>query len=470
MKKTNWLFLLLSIAFSGTVYFILNRVPDPPGVNGYFYIKQIWSLGELNQFYFRDYSLAFFIPSALYKLGFNELTCFRLSISFFMGLFLWNSLFLSQYFYPKLKIAIPLALFSVALNMSLFELSFGYMKNFAALCLFFSGLNFWLLFKTNRSQKWLSLALLFFFISLLFHKSSFILVALFFASIILLNFKWKWLLWSGILTLLGIISFSLLFSQGQAYIVYLTNTLTHPPKDFFLWQVNLIKQFKNFAPFGFIYLIIGSVLLLKEYKIQYNSTRTQLLTFLFLLGFITWIPFHQASEDEVAYRFMLIFTSLALPVYLALSLREKTFPLLFSLLIVFNSVQFFYSRGLVNHFTFYSELKEPVSQITKWVQPEDHITCPHGLEFFVDYTTGLRCKIYPLKDSNKKSFRIAYAPPGLDWMLTRQRSHLYGLLKISEHFFLMTEETWQKIVQETKPPETWQNKMELRPAHIYDHP
>ena len=59
-----------------------GRYPGPPGVDGFFYLKQIETLAGGKGFYFKDYSLAFLLPVVITSCLNDSLLAFRLSISF----------------------------------------------------------------------------------------------------------------------------------------------------------------------------------------------------------------------------------------------------------------------------------------------------------------------------------------------------------------------------------------------------
>ncbi|MGL1227185.1 hypothetical protein ACSTKV_23055, partial [Vibrio parahaemolyticus] len=56
----------------------------------------------------------------------------------------------------------------------------------------------------------------------------------------------------------------------------------------------------------------------------------------------------------------------------------------------------------------YAALAADVRNIPRFVRPENRFLCRHGLEFYVDYLTGLRCRSFVDHEPKPGTWRIVY--------------------------------------------------------------
>src|SRR5665213_564641 len=61
------------------LFYRLHQFGDPTGADGYFYLKQILDVSEHFSFYYKDYSLAFALPTLLNAVFHNPLLSYQIA-------------------------------------------------------------------------------------------------------------------------------------------------------------------------------------------------------------------------------------------------------------------------------------------------------------------------------------------------------------------------------------------------------
>lgn len=453
---------------------------DPPGLNGYFYLKQTKTLAQSLSFYFSDHSLAF-APIVLFRwmLG-SDLRAFQLAIAAALAGCIWAVCFLVNQSKAKAterllaKLVITAALFS---SSYFGEFALNFYKNLVATSLLVACAGFLL---SSRPRP----AFLLFFAAFLTHKS----VAL--VGVIYLLFyaagevrkNWKereglrktvWLLGiTGLCAGLFGILFLYHFPKAAAFLEHARQNFGSPAARLAWWKVILLQR-----PHRASEIVVWMVLLLSlaiSLRSLQATARTIFLTSatVFLLAVH---PFQPPGSAALGYRLLLMLPLLLYPL-LALALNGRpAVSLVAGLAMLGGSLPFFsplaFPVEAISYETrSYSPLRADVEKIPSLVHPEDHLTSHHGMEFFVDYVTDIRSRSFLADPAFEgKRFRLVYAAPA--WT----RASILGdeidqvkLLDVGNSYYLMQEEDWLNINAWMKFPRSWKNPARQRPAHVYE--
>jgi hypothetical protein len=117
----------------------------------------------------------------------------------------------------------------------------------------------------------------------------------------------------------------------------------------------------------------------------------------------------------------------------------------------------------------WSTFRGSALQLKEYVNPADHLTSHHGLEFFVDYTTGIRSRSFISENPEKRNFRLAYVP---QWLApdgpARDDINQAKLADFGQSYVLIRESDWVEISRRYLVPFHWKNPEDRRPAYIYE--
>lgn len=467
---------VLGIAAAGVtmllLFLLLQVSPDPPGADGYYYLKQIETLSAGNGYYYKDQSLAFLLPAAATLLTGQALTAFRLCISITITLLLiaggMLTFLLSSGFdmTRRARVAVSLAaLFSLACSLTIYEFTFEYYKNaFAPMLLLFS---FVVLGSGPADAKRRSLIAALLVLAAFFsHKS---------AMIFVMAFTLLWFLKCAtqknfpVISGIGIASlaaFVVFFAQGRHYLMALPSFLTGPA-SWFEWLSYIARKEK--ALFITVCADFAAVIL---YSMHRDRVSARLVTLFDTLCFImtaAFIPFFTAGPSSPAYRVLLFSPLFSIPVLLACTVKPRwqIVTLAAGLVLVLFLSQVFIDRSrLIGHFASWSGLDRDIMLVPKHVTKSDHLIAHHGLEFYVDYRTGIRARQFLSSNDRKTSFRIAYVPDGRPAGEARNAIDSLKLEKIGENYALFREKDWRELSDRYQIKLHWKNPSTVRPDYI----
>jgi len=452
----SWLDAALCVGPALLLFLFLRHYPDPSGVNGYFYLKQTQSLSHLHQFYFKDYSIAFFFPAALATLGISNLLSFQLSIALtILALFLGLRRLLAKLRpgAPFWAIALPLVV-----SMPLLDFSVNFFKNLFALTLFI-----WALALSEKDKRWIAAIL---YILAFFSHKSILLIGAIFLSIQYLRekgYKGLFLLAGASTAILGI--FVAVFPKGREFLLAIPGFLHFRPIGFF-WIWSHIRQ-----DVAFLILYLDLAIAIAVYIWKRAKLSRSLQTYgdsVLLLILLAIHPFQLLSADGPAYRLLILLPVLVFPL-LASLLEKRTLAALVALqfLQLFRTFHEDLPEKLIPP---WSHCASGVEAIEKFVRPADHITAQHGLEFFVDYMTGIRCRSFISDDSEIKQFRVAYVPSSL--VNDTEGDQTIAKLKLTQicpDYVLLKEDDWRRIAALYLIPGNFRNPEDHRPEHLQDY-
>jgi hypothetical protein len=473
---------LVPIMFSLTflVYLLTQIVPS--GVNGYFYLKQIKYFFETGQLYFQDRSLAFSLPFLLRYFLPTDLLAYHLSVGFLltafcvlqgrMALRLANS-FMSHSAAPMTSPLTNTFLIVLLLTVLFFThphiLFFGlnFYKNLFAVVFVLLGIDQYFVFTATNRKRFLAMSILAFVVAVLAHKSSLILCGAWLAAVFAFHFQKqrKVLLLLPVLFLLLFGAFLFYFPKASAYISYLKSGF-HFSTDYVLWLKSQTRL-GNFIFGGYITLAVLAGYLIASFKTAKMPFRVYAV-WMFCVLLFALLPIHSIGQNQLGYRWLLMSLGLSLPLVAAVCVRYRFVG---GILLGLHLGQWMYAVPLHRYFLDFQRHQTDFEQITKFVDSEDYLIAHHGLEFYIDYTTGLRARIFlpETKPANGDVFRIVHVPFGaLRWQPLRIAVNQRALLRINREYFLLTETQWLDARKAAIfPPESWQNPMDKNPGHVY---
>ncbi len=472
---------VFSLAFLG--YLLTQLVPS--GVNGYFYLKQVKYFFETGQLYFQDRSLAFSLPFLLRYFLPKDLIAYHLSVAVLliafcvlqgrMALRLANS-FTSDSAPNSTAITTSLKntfLIVLLLTVLFFThphiLFFGlnFYKNIFAVVFVLLGIDQHFVFTVTAKKKALAISILAFVVAVLAHKSSLILCGAWLVAAFVFHFqKQRRFLWL-VPVLLGvlIVAFLFYFPRASAYISFLKSGF-HFSTDYVLWLKSQTRL-GNFIFGGYITLVVLAGYLIASFKAATTPFRVYGV-WMFCVLLFALLPIHSIGQNQLGYRWLLMSLGLSLPLVAAVCVRYRFIG---GILLGLHLGQWMYAVPLHRYFLDFQMHEAEFQQITKFVDSEDYLIAHHGLEFYIDYTTGLRARIFlpESKPANGDVFRIVHVPFGaLRWQPLRIAVNQRALLRITREYFLLTEDQWMEARKATIfPPESWQNPMDKNPGHVY---
>lgn len=468
----NFQRLLIPAAVSLIVFFVLNSYTGPPGIDGFFYLKQIETLANGEVFYFKDYSLAFYLPVVITAFLNDALFAFRLSI-----FLTWFVLVLSVYSITlglnqgldsspakRIKVYVAVAIMLVS-SISIHELCFSYYKNFFGVTLLIASIALWLNpYGRTVSGKVISIILL--LAALFSHKSTFLIVLMMAFSYLINHLsKRNVLLFTAMLTVL-LLLFIAFFERGGYYLTALFTFFDTPRK----WGLWISHIFKNDLPiFVTIIFSLSSVLFYLRERETFSLRAKVFMDAVAMLVIFTLLPFHKAGPSSPAYRMIILSPLFTIPVFLHLYLRcEKKVVLILIIGTAFISQAAFLDQMLNSFFPNWSPMDEDVKKIRSYVNKDDHLVTHHGLEFYIDYHTGIRARQFLNSRPDIKTFRLAYIPYGRPGGKARNALNKVMLAKIGDDYGLFREADWDRLTKEYNISPHWKNPEQFRPAYIYD--
>jgi hypothetical protein len=467
---------------AGTVLSLLytRSFPDPPGVTGYYYLKQIEVLADEGRFFFEDHSLAFLLPAALTWIT-NSLDAYRLAIAL-----TWSTLVVGV-----MSLGVSLAgrfgaregdrasmalitLLATAACVTLHELALNYYKN-----LFGVTLLVWAAVAASGARRWgRVVAPLLSLLALLTHKSAFLLVGGLLAAWAVDGLRtWTWrrvaVLVAGGAALTAL--FLLVFARARHYLLALAGGFDSPAG----WTHWLGQIARRDTAVLVVYLCGVAALLLyvvSRRRVRGDrpdsapvSARLSLDAMaLFLL--VSLHPFQRAGPHEASYRMIVLSPAFIVPLVLLCGQLSRARLAACTAVLLAMVVQPALEPGrAAGHFPTWSRLDGQIEAIRAHVRPGDYLISHHGMESYIGYRTGIRSKQYlPAPGArHRRVFRVAYLPEGRPGGEARDELNMVKLAQIGPDYALLLEEDWQEISRRFNIRPHWRNPNEHRPAHVH---
>ncbi|MGZ3712597.1 MAG: hypothetical protein ACXVBE_12615, partial [Bdellovibrionota bacterium] len=297
---------------------ILLAFSDPPGLNGYFYLKQTKTLAANFTFYFSDHSLAF-APLVLFRwLSGSELHAFQMGIALAVG-----SCCLAAYHFInqlKLSFAEELAaklLVTCALTTSSFfsEFALNFYKNLVAASLLLWCMGYFLGGKKKT-------ALVFFCLAFFTHKSVALIGAIYFVIYLVLELAQKYsrreaakktlifLASAAVVAGIFLILFMLHFPKATAFLAFAENSFAAPTARLHWWKdLFLHHRQRSLEVSSWILTLTVLACAFRNLKTQ----ERQIFLVLFGLFLFSVHPFQPAGASALGYRFLLLLPLLLIP-------------------------------------------------------------------------------------------------------------------------------------------------------------
>lgn len=472
-RRIGTLLIVIGVACMLVFYGRLARFPDPPGADGYYYLKQIACLSAGDGYYYKDRSIAFAFPAFLAALSGNPLGAFRISVAFTWTvlIFLAGALSYRTVSAPGLPertklIFAFIAAIVVAGSRTFAELLLEYYKTAASLLFLLGAVALWhnpaISVKARRF-----FSALFLCCALVSHKSAVVFILILSVAWFLQNKSGKnafILAGAGTCALLLFLAF---FERGREYLAALPGFLA-PPARWFEWLFYTLRNDLSLSlTLGLAFAAV--VFYLVERRSSLLPGRA-LFDTAALLNAITFIPLFVAGPSGPVYRLVLMSPLFSVILLLRGAVRSRVRTAVAGLLaaLFLSQVVFDHART-GRHFPRWSDLDKDIMRIDKHVGRRDHLIAHHGLEFYVDHRTGIRARQFLSSDPRKQSFRLAYLPPGRPAGEARAAVDRAKLEQIGEAYALLREEDWSGIVQQYGIPPHWKNPALTRPSYIPDY-
>jgi hypothetical protein len=460
----------------GTIAFfsVQARFADPSGTDGYYYLKQIKVLGSGGGYYYKDRSLAFLPPAAIARVAGNPLIAYRFAVALTGALLI---VFGGTLTYLAAVVSgsgrrTAFALFLVAIAalgaaLTVSEFVFEYYKNAFALVLLLAASLVLMTAHPTGGVKRKSLAFLLLFVALLSHKSSLLFAALFAASWFMRNASRKNLLILAATGTAGVALFLVAFERARQYLAALPSFFTAPGR----WLEWFAYTVRNDVALS-VTVVAGATFLFSYFlrRRHFPERVTAVFDAAAAALIIAFIPFLAPGPSGPGYRIILFSPIFTVPFLLVCSRRSRMVKTIAAGLLGIFLVQATFGHSRINrHFSAWSSLDEDIMRITRHVSVNDHLIAHHGLEFYVDYRTGIRARQFIASDSRKKSFRLAYLPEGRPGGEARAALERVKLEQIGDRYVLFREEDWQRMAVSYGIKQHWKNPTAARPDYIPDY-
>ncbi len=409
---------MISIFLGLLNYFRLHKLDSPTGADGFFYLKQIQSLSESFTFYYKDYSLAFLLPSILNVFIREPLISYHLAISIvFAGIFYFCSRILQQLGSGRLSLfLVPLFYFNNYFN----ELNFVFLKTATAVLFLLWSIKLYLSHKTAR-------AFLFFILALLSHKVVLVCGAIF---IILFIFESRQRLMIGLfLSMLVGVMFNFIYPRFFQQFHHLFSNF-----DISRYQILILKD-------EMFYLVLAAFfisLLLFRKSFQVEKNKKFIFRFICAIIFFPLLMPELTSTNSATYRLFLI----SMPfLIMALAILGRVF--FYSVGCMIFLICFHWYRPVSTWQNPWTRRAVQSAEIEKIIPKNALIYAPHGMEFYLAYVTPFRPRSFILPPTDRPTYRVAYVEPYLQ-QATALKDDLQQLriLKLSENYYLLKESDW----------------------------
>jgi hypothetical protein len=452
------------------LFHFLREFPDPSGANGYFYLKQTESLASGVGFYFKDWSLAFLLTTVVMKICDNALLAFQISIAVVWGTLVFASGALIWNLSAKVEVRWRLALLFMSLGAlvctsPLYELTMTYFKNAFAVTLAMGALACFTAHWTMRRRLWSTGILT--LLALLSHKSMILIAVCFALPWLVARASNRQRLVAAAFGAGLVAFFNWHFQNGKEYLQAIVHSLSGlGPWWFWISTLRWI-DLEMLCSIAAVTLISSVALALRG---RVSPRERFFVDGSCLFAIVALQPFQLPGPEGAAYRMILLTPLFAIPLLaVVFSSVPRKFAAVLLILGLFLAQPWMVTKHLDDVFTPWAQLRDDVLRIKQYVHTEDHLTSHHGLEFFIDETTGIRSRSFLSNHPEKKNFRVAFVADR--WLRNGEAEQALrekALLEIGSQYILMLESDWQDLSRRYHLPKHWKNPDTYRPAFIYE--
>lgn len=465
---------LAALGIAG-LFFFQARFTDPAGTDGYYYLKQVEVLSQGGGYYYKDHSLAFLAPAAIAAVCGSSLVAYRLAVAFTGTLLILAGGMLAYLAAIDSGVERRTAWFlfllstaALACSLTIYEFTFEYLKNAFALLLLVMAVLFSLAGPSEPGIKGKVGVFLLVLSGLLSHKSALFFTAVFAATWFVRNASRKNLLVLAAAGTSGLALFLVAFDRGRQYLSALPGFLGSADR----WSAWFVYTLRNDPALSLaMAAAVFSLALYFPRRRHFPDRVTQIFDTVAVILVIAFVPFLVPGPSGPGYRIILFSPLFSVPLLLLSSstgrpgFRTAGAILLF----VFLAQTALGHSRIDNNFPAWSSLDQDIVRIQRHVTPNDHLIAHHGLEFYVDYRTGLRARQFIASDSRKKSFRLAYVPEGRPGGEARAALESVKLEQIGQRYALFREDQWRQIAERYGIRPHWKNPTAGRPDYIPDY-
>ncbi len=436
---------MISIFLGLLNYFCLRKLDSPTGADGFFYLKQIQSLSESFTFYYKDYSLAFLLPSLLNIFIQNPLISYHLAISIvFAGIFYFCSRILQQLGSGRLSLfLVPLFYFNNYFN----ELNFVFLKTATAVFFLLWSIKLYLSHKTAR-------AILFFIFALLSHKIILV-CGLIFLILFLFESRKRTLAAASLAALISIVTY-LSYPRFFQQFVHLFST----------WD---LSKYQDFNLKNEIYILLATSILTSSLLFLKSVQATRKIKFIFrFFAVLLWLPIlapDQLTTNSVSYRLLLI----SIPFFImSLAAAGRFFFYFVGCFVVLMNIH--WNRPLLSWQNPWARRAVQSAEIEKIIPKNSLIYAPHGMEFYLAYATPFRPRSFLLPPTERPTYRVAYVEPYLqEASALKDDLQQLCVLKLSENYYLLKESDWILLGQIHQFVPHVTNMLQPKPDFVADY-
>lgn len=445
-----WVFALF---FSLIQFIRLRQFQDPTGADGYFYLKQIQSLSEHGQFYYKDYSLSFLLPSILNLALHDPLLSFQLATCLCLGVTAW----LSERVFTKLVATASLAqrLFVAALfgvmifNPDFSRLSFLFLKTSSGLAFLMAGL----LFVFDR--RW-ALAIGCAVAAILCHKIFVIFAVIAGVAILFAERKTLLAAAAGASIVLGLLIYPKMVSQ-----------ITHASSQFDYSKFSTLAF--SLRPHESTVMIADLLAAMLAFIFLVRRSGPRWLLALAIAFLIAPAVFPDSLESAtVSFRLLVVSVPFFWIVVSRVAVANRWF---WPVLIAFVALGLFDRRGRLEDQIFpWSQRIPDVHALTERIPADALIYAPHGVEFYIAYRTSFRPRSFLVDPKGRETYRIAFVGPYLheDGEIKDDLEN-YAIAKMGNDFRVYTNKDWNALNDLHRLTPLAPNLLQPKPDFIADY-
>lgn len=456
--------MILGFLFSLFLLYRLQQFTSPTGADGFFYLKQIQSLSDHAFFYYKDYSLAFSLPTLLNTLTHNPLLSFQLAIciTVFLQLTLIQKILthekkLSAHFFYLLAVIL------MAFSFQFYDLNLTFYKtSFACIFLLFMVR----LLQQNKIRNAVICSLF----ALASHKLMLAVIPLFWICWLIFQYKdgkykisFKSLQRTFLaLTVLTVVVGIILHQRLFLHATHLWNQLhSHKLLSIEFYMLTPVTVFFTLT------LLLSLIILIKR-STQFSWI---LIASLILLNLPIVSP-DRLSTENVSYRLFLV-SFLFFPIVLFFGFQEKWLTKIFATLcsLLFVGYQYHVFRPLNSWQNPWQQRLTSVERLNDILPPDSLLYAPHGIQFYIAYKTHFRPRSFLIEKDLEKTYRVAFIQPYMlrkTSLLANDLEQL-AVLKLGDEFAVFREADWLALNNAHMFIPHPMNLFEKKPAFLPDY-
>ncbi|MES3036846.1 MAG: hypothetical protein V4736_02985 [Bdellovibrionota bacterium] len=443
-----------------TEFFRLRQFPDPSGADGYFYLKQIQSLSEHANFYYKDYSFAFFLPSVLNVFLRDPLLSYQITVCFFFGAIgsivyrLTRHLRFKRSFFWRWMSMIFISAF-ILNNPLYFELNLVFLKTATAIFFYLAACDR-LLMKKNKS------GIVFGVLALLSHKVMIIIIPI---SILLFIFQQL-----RNFRLVGILAGFMIAAAISGFIFYpgFSDHLNHALLRADWEKLSLESLLQSFYGKAALLGAVSGVLAL---TLTWGSRAAW---FYVVSGLILIAPLaipDPLNTNSISFRFLVMSVPFFLLTISGSVKRGGWFRATGIVLATISLIGTFeYQRKIDTWVVPWSKRIPKPEEINQVVPTDALLYAPHGVEFYLAYKTPLRPRSFIVSEQGREVFRVAYVAPykGNGSLAENDMTQL-ALLELGPEFSVFKESAWLLINDLYMFRPHPMNLLDVKPGFVADY-